>query len=442
MNFNTTSFHRRLFFVLLVLLPTQLGYHMWPSWSIVLGRRIDYLSPTLYLTDLLIMGVLLSWVLRRAPRNGRDQGSRKAVSQQKRFLPMRTILYIGAAGAFIAFNIFFAKRPPVAMYAWLKMLELILLGWYIVRAKPDFPTVVMGLSVGLFYSSFVAIVQFVFQHSIGGPLWWLGERSFSLSTPGIARLSWCLMPFVESCKETLRVYGTFSHPNVLGGYNAALLPIIVFQILFGKLSYRTRSFYIGTCFIGLLALVLTFSRSAWVGFGFGIGILYYFFISKKRIIGRNILLFLILLFAFFTALSLPVRTDESVVLRASLNQSASTLWSRSPLLGVGLGNFTDALPDVTHVRQANSLQPVHNIYLLVLSETGVAGFIFFVVFVGLLVWEEVAGLSQKKQQPSIYVIPLICLLLLGLVDHYSLTLQQGQLLFVVVIASVLSKRSV
>src|ERR1035437_8081006 len=46
----------KLFFYLLILfLPTQLGKHFWPNSSFVYGLRLDYLSPTLYFTDILIL---------------------------------------------------------------------------------------------------------------------------------------------------------------------------------------------------------------------------------------------------------------------------------------------------------------------------------------------------------------------------------------------------
>src|SRR6266516_3919214 len=41
-------------FTLLLFLPTQCGKHFWPDYAIVLGLRIDYLSPTFYFTDFLI----------------------------------------------------------------------------------------------------------------------------------------------------------------------------------------------------------------------------------------------------------------------------------------------------------------------------------------------------------------------------------------------------
>ena len=53
--------HRILFFLLLLLLPVQLGRHFWPEFALVFGIRIDYLSPTIYLTDLLVIGILVSW---------------------------------------------------------------------------------------------------------------------------------------------------------------------------------------------------------------------------------------------------------------------------------------------------------------------------------------------------------------------------------------------
>ena len=39
-------------FLFLLAIPTQLGRHFWPEWSRVVGIRVDYLSPTLYLVDM------------------------------------------------------------------------------------------------------------------------------------------------------------------------------------------------------------------------------------------------------------------------------------------------------------------------------------------------------------------------------------------------------
>jgi O-antigen ligase len=108
--------------------------------------------------------------------------------------------------------------------------------------------------------------------------------------------------------------------------------------------------------------------------------------------------------------------DESVVVREQLNTAAVSMIRASPIIGNGLGNFLVRLPDYLVSRTIYFLQPAHNIYLLLLSETGIIGVaIFFWV-----IWKAV-----KK---NLLLIPL---LLLGFTDHYFLTLQQGQLLLTI-----------
>ncbi len=55
--------HKILFLILLAFLPVQLGRHFWPKWSYVMGLRIDYLSPTIYLTDILVFLILFLWLV-------------------------------------------------------------------------------------------------------------------------------------------------------------------------------------------------------------------------------------------------------------------------------------------------------------------------------------------------------------------------------------------
>jgi len=43
-------------------MPTQLALHFWPSWAHVFGIRVDYLAPTLYLTDLLLIVLIITWI--------------------------------------------------------------------------------------------------------------------------------------------------------------------------------------------------------------------------------------------------------------------------------------------------------------------------------------------------------------------------------------------
>lgn len=380
--------HQILFSLLLILLPTQLGYHFWPEWAMVLGRRVDYLSPTLYLTDILIFLIILSWYISVRPR---------IIHKTPVIIPL--IL-------FALLNIFFAAAPAVAIYTWIKVFEFGLLGLYIANTKQTLKSTIFPLSIGIMYSSVIAIAQFMLQHTIGGPLWLLGERTFSNQTPGIAQFYFHQL--------WLRAYATFPHPNVLGGYLAVLLPLIYVSMprhVNASAYKKHHTFFLATFIVGIAALIVTFSRSALLAFLLGMAI------QKKK------LLLPIILCAVLVISTISI-IDESVVVRSQLNNSALHMFSQSPLVGIGLGNFLTQLPDYLVSRQIYFLQPVHNIYLLALAETGLIGFSLF----GFIIWKAL------KNKHRIIHYSLLTILFLGLVDHYPLTLQQGQLLLTFLLA--------
>src|SRR3990172_1466223 len=205
------ALHQRLFFLTLVLLPTQLGYHVWPEWALVLGRRVDYLSPTVFLTDIFILGIFASWFWQ----------SRKKVFAHFKIPHWAVAL----AAVFIIGNISVSQNVPEAMYKWVKVLEFVGLGWYVVKIRPNLSSFAFPLSIGVLYSSILAVWQFLLQQSGGGPLWFLGERTFSADTPGIART-------LVAGRQMVRPYATFPHPNVLGGYLAVLLPLMINLLIY------------------------------------------------------------------------------------------------------------------------------------------------------------------------------------------------------------------
>ncbi|MGI6278717.1 MAG: hypothetical protein ACOYJ8_02865, partial [Patescibacteria group bacterium] len=44
-------------------LPTQLAYFFWPDWSYFWGIKVDFLSPSIFLTDLILFFLFLVLVL-------------------------------------------------------------------------------------------------------------------------------------------------------------------------------------------------------------------------------------------------------------------------------------------------------------------------------------------------------------------------------------------
>ena len=452
--------HKRFFALLLVLLPTQLGVHFWPDWAMVLGRRVDYLAPTVYLTDMLLLVTLSSWLLESFPRirnpfdmpQDRQESARLPARQGIRKKQNMLTSFIIPFLVFVGLNVFVAHNQYVAVYKWLKVAEFVGLGWYIVRTRPKLSAISYPLSVGIFYSSVLAIVQFFFQHSIGGPLWWIGERTFDAGTPGIARIDSCQLS-AFSCQQFLRSYATFPHPNVLGGFLAVTLPLLLNLRIYESTNLpmdermrRMVQWGLGiTMVLGVIALILSFSRSAMVVGGVAIVLAiaritnFKFQIMEHKINFPPFILYTLLVILLLTVFVKTDLREESVAVRQQLNSAAVKLWQSSPLLGVGLGNFLVRLPEALSTRTIYFLQPVHNIYLLVLAETGVVGVGLIVLWIALQS-QKWRVHSVKKNKKKIYSefftlhSSLITLLLLGLVDHYPLTLQQGQLLLTLLVA--------
>ncbi|MFZ5845482.1 MAG: O-antigen ligase family protein [Patescibacteria group bacterium] len=450
--FNLQHLHKRLFTLLLLLLPTQLGFHFWPEWAFVLGRRVDYLAPTIYLTDILVVCLLASWIIK---------SQKKFLIYNFHFLIKQrnlqfSIFKLALVLSFAGVNIFFAASRPVAIYKWMKLGEFVVLAWYIIKTKPSLSAISYPLSAGVLFSSLFAIAQFFLQRSIGGPLWFLGERTFTADTPGIARiaLNWDLGPVSPAGRFgawdfglKLRPYATFPHPNVLGGFLAVLLPLMIYKLTnlqINKFTRWKRSYYLTTLVLGMIALVLTFSRSAWIAGGLAIALTIAKFKVQSSLawppgqakfkvaiqISKIFLLtFLVLGFWFLIGGINP--TEESWVVRSELNVAAVKIWQQSPLFGVGLGNFLTELPQTLPSREIYFLQPAHNIYLLILAETGVVGLLIFVWLIYKVIRKHELGImNYGKNRNFSFIIrnSLFIILLLGLVDHYPLTLQQGQLL--------------
>lgn len=203
-----------------------------------------------------------------------------------------------------------------------------------------------------------------------------------------------------------------------------------------------------TFVLGAVALLLTFSRSAiMVG-----GVAMVIAIARSMNYARpersrrelRIMKSIRIAVASFVGIVIVVLTsyfmihnqsEESVVVRQQLNAAAIKLWQSAPLFGVGLGNFLVRLPEALPSRTIYFLQPVHNIYLLLLSEVGVVGIGLIVLF-GL--WWANHELRirnyEKTKHKELFILhtSLFAILVLGLVDHYPLTLQQGQLLLTVI----------
>ena len=395
-----------IFVLLLFLFPTQLAYHFWPKEAFVFGIRVDYLSPAIYLTDLLVLILICMWVyLRKA----------EFIKTVKKY---RKVFYVFFSVAII--NILFSTFPELSLFRWFKYLEFLLFVFYL-KFKESYSIIPLYLSAVFF--SFVGILQFSTGGTLGGLMYFLGERMFNVSTPGIALVD-------IGGREFLRAYSTLAHPNSMSGYLGLLSIFLLLSKDLKKLNYKLFGF--GIIF---LAILLTFSISAFIAIIISV---FLFFVLKRYQMKYNLSTYVLGLALLFSIVQTAVDAQttsnkyfnyERVAQRLELANVAGQITVQNPIIGKGLNTFIPNLPKF----QINDspiwlLQPVHNIFLLILSEVGIVGLITF----SALFYSMLKKSTQKKE--CHLLIPLIFMILTGTTDHYWLTLQQNNLLLVLLIS--------
>jgi len=399
--------HRLFFFFLLYLIPVQLGYHFWPKFSYIYGLRIDYLSPTIYLTDILVFFILGLWLAERFNFFLKSESSKFNFSVKN----LRLFLFF----VFLAVNCLLAQNQGAAIYKLVKIVELFLLGFYISKNNYSLDAIRCPLSWTVIYSSLIAVAQFIKQSSLGGVFYWLGERNFNFGTLGIAKGNF-LGHFL------LRPYATFSHPNALAGF------ILAAFILSTPFVYKKNKLFFFFYFLLFsFTLFLSFSRSSWLA-GLLIILLLTARLKRLRIMFFGLTIFLLIVLLANS----PIFSEESFSQRIELNKISLHLIKQNPIIGVGLNNFVVHLPKFQQGKIL-WLQPVHNIYLLIASETGLMGLLIFLWFLISTFKKLTAHLLAGKVDGYQLAIALIAILFTGFFDHYWLTLQQNQMLFALVL---------
>ena len=386
-----TKLQKLLVFLLFVFLPSQLGYHFWPEWSFVNGIRVDYFSPTIYFTDLFILGILALWFVERPMIR----------------LNAHKLIVVGLV---LLVSGLMSQSPMLAGYKTFRLVWYFLFGVYWFRKGHNFQKeFIWGLSIALVYTSFLAVFQFINQSSVGGMWYWLGERAYSVSTPGIAKT------FVAPFGMLVRSYATFPHPNLL----AAFL-VTTSALLISVNKKLTQWFW----FIPAMALVVAGSRFGMAATLLLLAVVVWGKTRKEYKRGiTGVILTLAILALFFPG------NPESFAERAVLNQRAVRLAAENLPFGVGFGNFVLASSKLDGIIKTNLvLQPVHNVFLLVLAELGIVGLLVFIK--GFAMWAKATLRSR-----NLYLIGLLVIVVgWGMIDHFWLTLHQGTLLLAVIIS--------
>ncbi len=413
-----TLLEKALFYAIVLSIPLNLGKHFIVESSYIYGKLIDYVIPTIYIQDILIF-LLVTITFPKLLRS--------AISALRHWEIALIVLFFAS----VILSVCSAKFPVASRTSFIRLALYSLFAFYTfsqINFLQEMPKLLKIFAITLFFQAVLGIAQWINQGSVFNNYLFFGEQPYSVATPQIVRTPW---------KGFTRVppYGTFRHPNVLAAF-------LVFGILFIiGMSPAQMKYYIPLPF-ATLCLFLTFSSFSLYTLIFGLIALLlpkkYFgnYLSLIFWLGIFATLFLVFVPSMYLPdfLQEPIKTlfsDPSLFRRRNLLLVGFQTFKTSPLFGVGLNNslyFVDKLSVALSLPKFT--QPIHNIYLLLLSETGLIALSLLCAFFILLFIKMFQHFQNpfSGKYPRLLLTLLTTAFFLGFFDHYLITAHQILLL--------------
>jgi hypothetical protein len=273
----------------------------------------------------------------------------------------------------------------------------------------------------------LGIVQFLRQDAFGSAM--LGMAAHHPWDQGVSVVE-------HGLYRVLRAYGGFPHPNIFGGWLAAVLAFLPFLVIRAKTKVGMIA-YVFASVIFATALVFTFSRGAWIAAlaGFAAALI----LAWKRsgeVLQRQAVALLGIMTMVMAGLWIFTQFDHvsarftpeyrlerwSLETRSKAIADGIAAWRIRPVAGWGAGA---SLVGVSEVRKSDERwssiapEPPHAVPLVILVETGVLGAIAFVALL-------IAILHHLIVQKRWDALPLLAAgSVIAITDHYLWTLWPG-----------------
>jgi O-antigen ligase len=321
--------------------------------------------------------------------------------------------------AFLFFSLMFSEIMVVGWFHALHVFTAFLLFSLVLDQRTPLNQIALFFVLGLLLPSFLGVYQVITGGSGASVL--LGIATKDVVVSGVA-----VVETVTS--RMLRAYGSFPHPNIFGGYIAVGLLFLALYIRTIK-NERLLWFFGGLVVVLSATLIMTFSRSAWFGLLVAlllllVQMLWYRKMPPSKAIPLmtiGLVTVLITMGVFYNQMlarfnpSLRVEAT-SIEERISHYKQFNDVYFSSPLLGVGPGAYVFTLANHDPGHEVWNYQPIHNFFLLVMSELGIIGFLIG----GWCVWLIYKTLQTKpKTAEKILGVSLLSLfVVIGIFDHY------------------------
>jgi hypothetical protein len=433
-----------LFYLLIFILPWQ------TRWIIrdipVNGEVWEYGRISLYGWDILLIVLLvISWPLMwQEAKNFKIQSSNTKPNSKSESLNFLTfgfwnldfrVIYLLLL-LYTLVSIFWSTDKLLAMVWSARLLEGGILWLLIKTIKPKLNLIFLSLAFAGTIQALWGISQFLTQSTFANK--WLGVAIHPLTQPGTSVV-------LTSAGRWLRAYAGQVHPNVLGGLLVITCLVTVWLYLENvKIKNQNAKWLLVIYVVQLAGLFFTFSRGAWLALFITLGLWWWKdkhdviaspeFVEERGNPNRllrcfaprndslSVMVITALVFIILGVLYWQPTVGRfmggSKLEQQSIDERVGSIGESRSLLreswwhGVGMGNYTVALISFEPGYRAYRYQPVHNIFLLILTEFGIIGLIFFIW----LLWLKLKTYIIRN---LIFIIPIT---ITSLFDHYWWTI--------------------
>jgi O-antigen ligase len=218
-----------------------------------------------------------------------------------------------------------------------------------------------------------------------------------------------------------RFGGTIGAPNTAAAYFGMLL-IVALAVLLAPVAPRRRALAGAALVLGGVGLVTTFGRGGWLAAA--VSLVVFLGIARRqkllaagvRIRPAAVAIILVFVLVFGGLVGSRVVEDDSNAAgsRVPLLDTAGAMIADHPLSGVGANNYAEAAaPYLTRDVAHNWFYTVHDKYLLVWSEGGLAALIAFVWFLVATVRTGLRASRDGDRTMRLIVLALVA----GIVGH-------------------------
>lgn len=294
---------------------------------------------------------------------------------------------IGGLWATSIWSVIGSSEPRVGVYALINMAYFTLMYAYLVNnitSREHLRLLVNCLMIAVVTTSIVALMQAVFG------------RPDELMALGMVDKDKRLA--IEDT-DVMRVGGLMGSANGLATVLVQMLPLLLAYLLSPPAGYPTWLMASGFG-IGLVALVVTYSRGGWLAFAVTLVVMIPIMsLSRINILTRKTLKQIVLAACLMALLAAPfygnivarLTADDrgSAYSRIIMAQVAWRMIRDNPVFGVGLGNYENVMdrydsgPQYAH---KDFRWPVHNIYLNIAAEGGLLGGLCFLLTCMMALW--------------------------------------------------------